>query len=302
MNTFVLPISSFTTYAQNRMFDDTPVVVGSPPQLLKWVGNKQRFAEKIVSMFPTDYNKYIEPFVGTGAVLATLNPTNAIAGDTLKPLIELMQLLQNSPQKLIESYASNWEQYTVDRELHYLKVKDAFNNNPNPLDLLFISRTCYGGVIRFTKQGKLSTPIGPHKPISPSTFEERVALWNNRVKNAKFINADYSETMSYAEDGDIIYCDPPYIDSQAILYGAQSFKLSELFKAIELCVAKGAKVALSIDGTKKSGNKVLNFEFPEDLFKREFFIDNGHSMLKRFQKSGENMDGEYVKERLLLTW
>ena len=138
--------------------------------------------------------------------------------------------------------------------------------------------------------------------MPPESFENRVSIWNSRVKNTKFIHADYRETMSLAEAGDIIYCDPPYVYSQAILYGAQSFKLKDLFIAIEDCVRKGAKVALSIDGTKKSGNKVLNFEFPVDLFKRELFIDNGHSMLKRFQKTGENMDGEYVKERLLLTW
>lgn len=302
MNTFVLPISSFTTYTQNRMFDDTPLIVGSPPQLLKWVGNKQRFAEKIVSMFPTNYNKYIEPFVGTGAVLGTFNPSKAIAGDMLKPLIELMELLQSHPESLIESYALNWELFTVDRKSHYDKVKNSYNSNPNPLDLLFISRTCYGGVMRFTKEGKISTPIGPHKPVPPKSFENRVTIWNSRVKNTKFMHADYRETMGFAEARDIIYCDPPYVDSQAILYGAQSFKLKDLFTAIEDCVRKGAKVALSIDGTKKSGNKVLSFEFPVDLFKRELFIDNGHSMLKRFQKSGENMDGEFVKERLLLTW
>lgn len=302
MNPFVLPISSFTTYTQNRMFDDTPLVIGSPPQLLKWVGNKHRFAEKIVSMFPADYNKYIEPFVGTGAVLATFNPTKAIAGDMLKPLIELMELLQNFPDKLVESYSLNWNQFVADRKSHYEKVKNSYNAHPNPLDLLFISRTCYGGVMRFTKEGKISTPIGPHKPVPPESFENRVAIWNSRVKNTKFLHADYRETMRLAEKGDIIYCDPPYVDSQAILYGAQSFKLKDLFTAIEDCVRKGAKVALSIDGTKKSGNKVLSFEFPLDLFKRELFIDNGHSMLKRFQKSGENMDGEFVKERLLLTW
>lgn len=156
--------------------------------------------------------------------------------------------------------------------------------------------------MRFTKEGKISTPIGPHKPIPPSSFKARVDIWNSRVKNTKFINADFRETMGLAEHGDIIYCDPPYVDSQAILYGAQTFKLVDLFKAIKKCIQIGAKVVLSIDGIKKSGNKILNIDFPEDLFKRELFIDNGHSMLKRFQKSGENMDGEYVKERLLLTW
>ena len=61
-----------------------------PPQLLKWVGNKQRYAPLITSFFPKEYNRYIEPFMGTGAILATVYPTKGIAGDTLKPLIEII--------------------------------------------------------------------------------------------------------------------------------------------------------------------------------------------------------------------
>ena len=59
---------------------------------------------------------------------------------------------------------------------------------------------------------------------------------------------------------------------------------------------------MSIDGSKKSGKKKIEFNFPKGLFKRELIVDNGHSMLKRFQKAGETMEGEFVKERLLLTW
>lgn len=273
-----------------------------PPQLLKWVGNKHRFALIIASHFPKAYNKYIEPFVGTGAVLSTLVPHKGIAGDVLKPLIEIMVMVQHSPNTLIESYSYNWQEYQKNPKAHYSKVLESFNRNPNSLDLLFLSRTCYGGVVRFTKEGKMSTPIGPHKPIPPDSFARRVYLWRERIKNTTFFNTDYRETMALAENGDIIYCDPPYIDSQAILYGAQEFKLNELFDAIQKCVSKGAKVALSIDGHKKSGKKVLNINFPNGLFKKELLIDNGSSMLRRFQKPGETMIGEEVKDRLLLTW
>ncbi|MBI3103541.1 Dam family site-specific DNA-(adenine-N6)-methyltransferase [Candidatus Daviesbacteria bacterium] len=285
--------------SQTSLFSD---IKTQPPQLLKWVGNKHRFALKIIDNFPKRYNKYIEPFVGTGAVLAALNPHNGIAGDMLAPLIEIMKLLQDSPDTLIKSYADNWNKYQNDPKGHYISVLKSFNTSPNALDLLFLSRTCYGGVVRFTKEGKMSTPIGPHKPIPPESFAKRVFLWRERVANTKFFNADYRETMGMAEKDDIIYCDPPYVDSQAILYGAQTFKLRELFKEIEKAVSKGAKVVLSIDGHKKSGKKILDIDFPNGLFKQEYLINNGSSMLRRFQKSGETMEGEDVKDRLLLTW
>ena len=184
----------------------------------------------------------------------------------------------------------------------YTQTLASYNENPNSLDLVFISRTCYGGVIRFTKKGKMSTPMGPHKPIPPGSFKERMILWRSRVKDTKFIAASFEDTMSQAGQDDIVYCDPPYVDSQAILYGAQLFKVTKLWEVIYQAKSKGAKIALSIDGHKKSGSKIVQLDIPKDLFKRELLIEGGSSMLKRLQKTGEIMIGEDVHDRLLLTW
>ena len=66
-------------------------------QLLKWVGNKQRFAHEIISNFPSHYGMYFEPFLGSGAVLATLAPRRAVGADSFKPLIDIFRTLQESP-------------------------------------------------------------------------------------------------------------------------------------------------------------------------------------------------------------
>ncbi len=75
-----------------------------PLQLLKWIGNKQRYAHIITSYLPKNYNKYIEPFLGTGAILAAMNPSNGIAGDILRPLIDLMNILKKDSAILIHHY------------------------------------------------------------------------------------------------------------------------------------------------------------------------------------------------------
>ncbi len=273
-----------------------------PPQLLKWIGNKQRFATLIANEFPASYGKYYEPFLGSGAVLGAMSPHEGVVGDILKPLIELWQLLQIDPQKMYDFYKKTWEEYVVDPKKVYYAVLASYNQNPNPLDFLFISRTCYGGVVRFTKQGRMSTPMGPHKPIPPSSFKSRMMLWRNRVRNTTFIHASYEITCKDIKEGDVVYCDPPYIDSQAILYGAQAFVFQDLISEIKKWKKIGAKVALSIDGHKKSGKKIVNINIPEGLFERQLLIDGGSSMLKRFQKKDQIMLGEDVNDRLLLTW
>jgi DNA adenine methylase len=273
-----------------------------PKQLLKWVGNKQRFAAEIANIFPSKFNKYIEPFVGSGAVLGAIAPQRGIAGDILSPLIDMWNILKSDPQLLYNHYKKCWESYVINPKETYTRTLASYNEKPNPLDFVFISRSCYGGVIRFTKQGKMSTPIGPHKPISPESFKERIILWRTRVKNTTFLQTSFENTMNQAAKDDIIYCDPPYVDSQAILYGAQAFKLSTLWETIEKAKSKGAKIALSIDGHKKSGMKVIKLDIPKGLFTRQLFVKGGSSMLRRLQKTGEIMTGEDVHDRLLLTW
>ena len=283
----------------------TPLLYKKRPcgQLLKWVGNKYRFAEYIVKLFPIKYNRYLEPFVGTGAVLGTFSPKQGIAGDSLKPLIDFWNLVKDNPLKLIKSYHYDISRYNKNRKEVYYEIRDRFNANHNPSDLLFLSRTCYGGVMRFRKvDGFMSTPMGVHKPIPPHSFEKRLRDWRKRIINTSFFLQDYKETLSLVEENDIIYCDPPYIDSQKILYGAQSFKLKDLFEEIIQAKENGAYVALSIDGSKKSKKELIDIKLPPDLFERELLIDCGSSMLRRFQMNGENMSSEMVKDRLLLTW
>ena len=127
-------------------------------------------------------------------------------------------------------------------------------------------------------------------------------LWRERVADTQFVNADFEETMEQAGPGDVVYCDPPYVYSQTILYGAQDFLLNRLWKAIGECKDRGAHVLLSIDGMKKSGQVQTQIAPPEGLFEREVWVDCGRSMLRRFQKKGESMSGERVHDRLLLTW
>ncbi len=280
-------------------------VVGSPlrGQLLKWIGNKQRHAPTIISSFPTSYGRYFEPFLGSGAVLATLAPPRGLGSDTFGPLIQIWQCLKENPAELVSWYAERWNEFkTGEKRESYERIKRRYNDRPNGADLLFLSRSCYGGVVRFRHaDGYMSTPCGVHDPISPTSFAERVKSWSERTRRCDFEQLHYTEAMSLARRGDLIYCDPPYRHSQAILYKAQRFNLDHLFKVIADCKDRGVAVALSIDGTKRSGDLVCDVPLPPGLFRREVEINCGRSMLRRFQLKGRDLQGEVVTDRLLLT-
>jgi DNA adenine methylase len=217
--------------------------------------------------------------------------------------MEIWQALRDCPDKLKTWYTERWHAMMEgDKVGVYERIKASYNANPNGADLLFLSRACYGGVVRFRhNDGYMSTPCGVHRPISPEEFSRRVDEWHHRTAGTKFFLLDYEEAMDMARRGDLVYCDPPYRHSQPILYGAQAFDLDRLFRVIARCKARGVCVALSIDGTKRSGNVKCDLPVPDGLFEREVLVNCGRSMLKRFQMGGQTLEGEVVADRLLLT-
>lgn len=279
---------------------------GYPPfkqQLLKWIGNKQRFAHEIADYFPPTTGTYFEPFLGSGAVLGTLAPAKAVGSDVFAPLVGIWQALKSDPQKLIGWYADRLEIVEKIGKLEaYNQILASYNASPSAADFVFLTRACYGGVVRFRKDGYMSTPCGPHKPVSAESFAKRVAEWSERVRGADFRLLDYRESIAHAGPGDIVYCDPPYTHTQAILYGAQSFNLADLMTAIGEAKDRGAYVILSIDGTKKTGMVLCDITIPDGLFEREVSVNVGRSMLRRFQREGETLEDDVVSDRLLMTY
>lgn len=272
-------------------------------QLLKWIGNKQKFAKSIISYFPEQFGTYFEPFLGSGAVLATLAPIRAEGSDVFGPLMGIWQMLRDDPSLVKCWYA---ERHALiekgGKEAAYLSVRNSYNRQANPADLLFLSRVCYGGVVRFRKtDGYMSTPCGPHKPMLPEKFNQRVDDWALRTRGTDFFDRPFEEAIDRAKSGDLVYCDPPYTHSQTILYGAQDFSLDSMFRSIEQAKRRGVFVAVSIDGSKKSGNQLCHIAFPRSLFAREEMLLVGRSMLRRFQMEGQSLEAEVVRDRLLLT-
>jgi DNA adenine methylase len=282
----------------------SPIVEPFKTQLLKWVGNKQKQAPDIISYFPPVFGTYIEPFLGSGGVLGVLAPKRGIGADVFTPLIGIWKTLKDDKDLLKHQYEERYLMISkFGKKSTYEKVLDSYNKNPNSADFVFLTRTCYGGVVRFRKDdGYMSTPCGAHDPITPEKFSHRVDLWAQRTSGCTFLNQDFTASFDMAKEGDLIYCDPPYVDSQTILYGAQSFNLATLFSEIKKAKQRGVFVALSIDGTKYSGEKLCNVPIPSGLFEREEFVNVGRSMLKRFQMDGKTLEKHEVTDRLLLTY
>jgi len=269
-------------------------VATSSQPVIKWSGSKRLQASKIVSYFPS-FDTYYEPFVGGGSVFIEAKPEKAICGDICKPLIEFWKLLQTHPRKLIDSYADSWNRLQKEGYTYYYILRDRFNNDPNPCDLLFLSRTCVNGLIRFNKEGKFNNSLHhTRRGIHPTKMAVLILEWSKRVKSVEFLHGDYRDTSKNANQKDFVYLDPPYFNTKGRYYGRINF--DEFVEYLRLLNERGVKFALSFDGTR--GDWQYLASIPRELYKYHFLLDSGNSTFRKVMDSKV----ERVRESLYINY
>ena len=264
------------------------------PPVIKWSGSKRLQAPTIVKFFPS-FSTYYEPFVGGGSVMFQASPKKAICADICAPLIELWKLVKSSPDEVTDSYKTNWMKLQTQGYTYYYELRERYNANRDPHDLLFLSRTCVNGLIRFNGQGQFNNSLHyTRKGIDPMTMGTILHAWSARVKNVEFVQGDYRDTTRTATEKDFVYLDPPYFNTKGRYYGRIDFpKFVEYLLELK---EKGVKFALSFDGRR--GSEEFFVDFPSGIFGRRFLINNGNSTFIKVM--GQRV--ESVQESLYLSW
>ncbi len=246
--------------------------------VIKWSGSKRSQAERIRSFFPDRFGTYYEPFIGGGSILYAINPETSVCGDVCKPLVDLWIEVRDDPQALAESYRERWTRLQTEGYTAYYAIRDAFNAERSPYDLLFLSRTCVNGLIRFNDKGEFNNSLHYSRPgIKPESLKEIIFDWSSRIQGTRFIAGDYANTTATAKAGDVVYLDPPYFHTRGRYFGAIDF--DRFLEYLEALNARGVKYLLSFDGFR--GKEDYTVELPEELYKRHVFIPSGNSPFKK---------------------
>ncbi len=263
--------------------------------VIKWSGSKRSQADKIKEYLPENYGTYYEPFIGGGSMLYVIQPEKAVCGDICIPLIDLWNEIKNNPDELAETYRVRWTSLQTKGYTAYYEIRDNFNREHRAEDLLFLSRTCVNGLIRFNANGDFNNSLHHTRPgIAPDRLKKIIKDWSDHVQNVTFAAQQYFETTSEAQKGDLIYLDPPYFHTKGRYYGTIDY---EVFLAyLESLNSKGVKYMLSFDGIRGEDNYTV--DLPKELYKRHELIPSGNSSFKKV------MDKQKlpVFESLYLNW
>lgn len=251
--------------------------------VIKWSGSKRSIALMIAYLFPKG-NRYFEPFVGGGALLPLRTCKSGIAGDIIPELIEIWKLIRDCPDLTAKEYEHRWQRLQKEGHTAYYKIRDSFNDSRNPHDLLFLTRTCVNGLIRFNIDRKFNNSLHHTRPgISPNRLRTIICHWSTTIKDVEFTCADYRQTLSAVTEGDIVFLDPPYGGTRG-RYIPDDFDLNSLYAELRRMNNVGAKWILTFDGS--AGERSYDASPPSSLYKVRLALPTGKSPFTRLMATG----------------
>ncbi|GHU76043.1 DNA methyltransferase [Clostridia bacterium] len=198
--------------------------------VLKYRGGKSREIPWFLQYIPDNFNRYIEPFFGGGAVYFYIEPDNAILNDVNDRLMTFYRQLRDSYPEMRRQLDELQRQYEVNQlafkklkeqtpeervpnlnEDLYYHIRDIFNSPDGTyLDgvlYFFINKTAYSGMIRYNNSGDYNVPFGRYPNLNTKLVTRQ---HNHLLQGTELLSVDYSEIFNMAEEEDFIFLDPPY--------------------------------------------------------------------------------------------
>jgi DNA adenine methylase len=181
--------------------------------IVKWAGSKSNCLSRLVSCFPGTFGRYIEPFVGSGAVFLALSPeVPVLLNDANQELMAMYRAIRDRPLDLMLALDKLGKEYSED---FYYRLRDQPATEPvaAAARFIFLNKTCFNGLYRTNSRGEFNVPFGKRKRC-PALYERAVLLEVAfRLRGAQIFCTDFEAVVDSAERGDLVYCDPPYLPS-----------------------------------------------------------------------------------------
>lgn len=155
---------------------------------------------------PAEFGTYFEPFLGGGALFFSIAPDRAVLADSNADLIQMYECVRDDHMriaKLVKSWKnSKGEYYRIRASRPKSRFKQAAR-------FLYLNRTCWNGLYRVNQQGHFNVPYG--------RTQDRVLIDEDTLRRAaRALNmadlkvSDFEEVIDAAQQGDVVYLDPPY--------------------------------------------------------------------------------------------
>ena len=186
----------------------------SSPAFAKWAGGKTQLLKQLHPLMPSHFKRYIEPFLGSGAVFffvkRNLQPEETILSDNLGDLINCYEVVRGQVEELISDLRAH--------ELNHAQDYYYFTRSLDPIGLtdlqkasrfLYLNKTCFNGLYRVNSKGEFNVPIGAYKKPNIVNADSLRAA-SRLLRDATIQEHDFADSILEARNDDFVYLDPPY--------------------------------------------------------------------------------------------
>lgn len=230
-----------------------PSQSGRSKPFLKWVGSKARLLPTLLPLIPTG-KRLIEPFVGAGSVFLAADFPEYLINDANPDLIGVWVALKERPKEFIER-ASEYFTAQFHSQEAYLRVRAEFNAETDRFEravrLPYLNKFGFNGIYRVNRGGTFNVPYAYPKQVPRFPWAEMEAA-SEKLSKCTVLGGGFEAAIGMAGRGDVVYADPPYLDSDAgksfTGYTGRAFGIAEheaLVAAGLRAVERGATVLIS---------------------------------------------------------
>jgi len=249
--------------------------------LLKWAGGKRQLLPALRRFYPADFGRYIEPFVGSGAVFfdlvnaGRLRGKEAVLVDSNADLIGCYEAVRDRPDDVVRALDDLAAGHARDARGHYYRVRDErFNPQRERLRqadgriaysaelaamLIYLNRTGFNGLFRVNSKGEFNVPAGRYeKPNIVDRDRLRLVSDALRADGVRLVVGSFDLVRDFAASGDFLYFDPPYAPVSATArftsYTSRTFGSTDQQRLQELVVdlvRRGCHVVVSNSTAKE---------------------------------------------------
>ena len=186
----------------------------APAPIVKWAGGKGRLLTQLKSRLPPGFGRrrYLEPFIGGGALFFSLTPSRAILSDVNTALIETYRAVRDQVDEVLvrlERLASgHCKENFYETRARY--NREELESVDRAATFLYLNKTCFNGLHRVNRRGEFNVPFGRYK--NPRILDvARLRAASRLLGGAELKNAPFEHVLETARPGDFVYFDPPYV-------------------------------------------------------------------------------------------
>lgn len=225
--------------------------VGGDPLLpfLKWAGGKRWLTSAYSHIFPEKFERYVEPFLGSGAVFFSLKPTSALLADSNAALISTYKQIRTHWTK-IETALRRHHRNHDDKYYYEERSRKHEAAHEKAAQFIYLNRVCWNGLYRVNLRGEFNVPLGTKTAVVLDTddFEQTAEL----LRRATLMVSDFEPILDSVEPTDFVFVDPPYVTrhnfNAFVKYNDRIFSWEDqerLSAAVKRAGSRGAKILVT---------------------------------------------------------